>query len=143
MWLFPELINTTHFWTSYKWNRAICYCVWLLISDIMFESFSSWVFHCHITLCEYNTLVCSSLSGYLGCSQTENIMSRAAGTFLSMSVCEHMRIFLLGIHLDLEQLGDRVFIYLVLVDTAKGFFKIITATYTPIAALCYVCFSKT
>lgn len=70
-------------------------------------------------------------------------MSRAAGTFLSMSVCEHMRIFLLGIHLDLEQLGDRVFIYLVLVDTAKGFFKIITATYTPIAALCYVCFSKT
>lgn len=40
-----------------------------------------------------------------------------------MSVCEHMYIFLLGIHLELEQLGDRVFIYLVLADAAKEFSK--------------------
>ena len=44
-----------------------------------------------------------------------------------------MYIYLLDIYLEVEELGDRVFIYLVLVDTAKEFFKIIIAVYAAIA----------
>lgn len=66
----------------------------------------------------------SSLSGYLGCSQTKNVTNRAARNIrVYMSFCEHMYTFLLGVYLEVEWLGDRVFIGLVLVDAAKEFSK--------------------
>lgn len=52
------------------------------------------------------------------------------GTFLHVSFYEHMYIYLLNIYLGVEELGDSVFTYLVLVDTAKEFSKMIIAVYS-------------
>lgn len=117
-------------------SRCVLFCVWFILLNIIYHSIHPcccmYIPLYHIILHHGNIphlFICSTVDGNLGSFQF-GVFGIVLKAFLTISLGGHMRALLLATERAVH--GGGILVYMVLVDSAKQFFKLCHFTLSPV-----------